>query len=272
MRKNYLSAIISASLLAFLCSCSNTAKDNYHTIKFADKTLKVTLCATNEKRNKIANYLLTIKDGEGYLLCYPRERLQAFYAGSISLNGSVAFINSNSEITEIQEYSKDGVLSSMPAKFVLVTAQGWFDRNNVKIGAKAALPQEALSPEELYTVKIKDESINVELAITDTARRQGLKFRKQLNKDEGMLFIYRSSKAHKFWMQDTVVPLSLAYIKSDWTISSIHDLKPFDETEVPSIEPTQFVLEVAQGWFSQHDIKPGDKVSFSANIDDLGVE
>lgn len=260
-------------LLTILASCTNTSQETYYTIKVADKSLKVDICATNRARDKIANYLSYIKDDKGYLLCYPRERLQSFYyAGNSPLNASVAFISAGNEIDQIEDYSEKGVYSTKPARFVLLTNKGWLEKNNIHENTKVELPQDALKAEELCTVTIKDAVSKVELATTRLAREQGLKFRKTLNKDEGMLFIYNRPNIHKFWMQDTVAPLSLAYIKSDWTISSIHDLKPFDENEVPSIEPTQFVLEVAQGWFDQHNIKAGDKVSFSGNLNDLDID
>ena len=85
--------------------------------------------------------------------------------------------------------------------------------------------------------------------------------RTNLSENEAMLFVFPGPRPVSFWMKDTPVPLSIAYMGSSGRILEIHDLKPFDETPVPSASASvDFALEVPRGWFSGHGILPGDMV------------
>ncbi|OHB72488.1 MAG: hypothetical protein A2W23_02785 [Planctomycetes bacterium RBG_16_43_13] len=97
----------------------------------------------------------------------------------------------------------------------------------------------------------------IEVADEDGERQHGLMFRKGLSKDDGMLFIYDNPHILSFYMKNTLIPLSIAYIRADKTIISIHDMKPLDETSIESEEPAKYALEVRQGWFKEYDVKPG---------------
>ena len=87
--------------------------------------------------------------------------------------------------------------------------------------------------------------------------------RKHLGKDEGMLFIFETEDHHGFWMKDTLVPLSIAFIDKDGRIVWITDMKPMTfDSHVPP-KPILYALEMNRGWFSNHGIKSGDVVRFS---------
>jgi hypothetical protein len=85
-------------------------------------------------------------------------------------------------------------------------------------------------------------------------------YRSSLKDGEGMLFVFESDQKLAFWMKNTKLPLSLAYILSDGTIVQIIDLVPFSEESRPSIRSVRYALEVPQGWFERSGIKVGDKV------------
>jgi len=111
-------------------------------------------------------------------------------------------------------------------------------------------------------IQIKGIKIKVEIAHTPEKTKKGLMFRGQLGEDEGMLFIFPYADIHPFWMKNTYIPLSIAFINEDGVIISIQDMQPFDETRHNPPSPVLYVLEMNQGWFKKHDIRVGDKVEF----------
>ena len=105
--------------------------------------------------------------------------------------------------------------------------------------------------------------ITAELARTDAQRSQGLMYRKILKDGEGMFFVFERDQSLSFWMKNTLVPLSIAYISSDGRIFEIYDLEPGDLKPVMSSRSGRYALEVPQGWFSRVGIGVGDKVDIS---------
>ncbi|MGH3087955.1 MAG: DUF192 domain-containing protein [Rubrobacteraceae bacterium] len=102
--------------------------------------------------------------------------------------------------------------------------------------------------------------IKVETADDDAERAQGLMFRESLGEECGMLFVFDRERSLSFWMRNTYVPLSIAYIDADGRIVSIHDMEPLDETSVPSEDPAQYALEVNQSFFEERRVEVGDRV------------
>jgi len=110
---------------------------------------------------------------------------------------------------------------------------------------------------------IGQKEIWVEVAKTPEERSYGLMGRKNLGKDEGMLFIFETEDRHGFWMKNTFIPLSIAFIDKNGKIVSITDMKPLTlDSHVPP-QPILYALEMNKGWFSSRGIKVGDMVRFS---------
>jgi uncharacterized membrane protein (UPF0127 family) len=103
-------------------------------------------------------------------------------------------------------------------------------------------------------------SIRAEIARTDAERARGLMYRKKLPDGEGMLFVFDRDQILSFWMKDTLIPLSIAYISSDGRILEIHDMKPQDLSPIRSARSLRYALEVPQGWFSRIGVSLGDRV------------
>ncbi len=105
-------------------------------------------------------------------------------------------------------------------------------------------------------------TLSAQIAADESSRERGLMNHPNLNDSEGMLFVFPRPRPVTFWMKDTPSPLSVAYISSSGKILETHDMKPFDETPVPSTSfAVVYALEVAQGWFLKHGILPGDSIS-----------
>lgn len=107
---------------------------------------------------------------------------------------------------------------------------------------------------------IKSAKLKAEVAADNNTRSTGLMNRFSLKPDSGMIFVFAQSEPLAFWMKNTFVPLSIAYIDSKGVIVSIVDMKPQDESAHPSGAPAMFALEMKQGWFKERGIVAGDKV------------
>jgi uncharacterized protein len=120
------------------------------------------------------------------------------------------------------------------------------------------------SPFGLRVVKLKiaNSLLFAEVADTPQTSANGLMFRDSLPEDHGMLFIFDEPETASFWMRNTKIPLSIAYIDSTARILEIKSLKPLDETPVASASgKVAFALEVNEGWFARHGVATGAKIS-----------
>jgi hypothetical protein len=116
---------------------------------------------------------------------------------------------------------------------------------------------------KLPTLKIwlGDKEILAEQASTPSQVQTGMMFRTQMGENEGMLFIFAAPMRASFWMRNTLLPLSCAYIDPSGTILEIHDMTPLDETPIQaSTGQVQYVLEMKQGWFERNHIGVGTSV------------
>ena len=110
------------------------------------------------------------------------------------------------------------------------------------------------------------QAFDVELAVTAEQRRQGLMFREQLGEREGMLFVFEQEQAVSFWMRDTPLPLSIAFIDARGMIVHMADMEPFSEAPVPSRFPVRYALEVNQGAFERAGVAVGDVVELPDHL------
>jgi uncharacterized membrane protein (UPF0127 family) len=132
--------------------------------------------------------------------------------------------------------------------------------------AASALPtlaQEGLAPQAVTTITNSTGErveLPVEIAATDAERERGLMGRAALAEDAGMLFVFDQEQQLSFWMKDTLIPLSIAYIDGGGHIVDIQGMQPLDETPHPSAGPARYALEVNQGFFAARGIQVGDRV------------
>ena len=106
-----------------------------------------------------------------------------------------------------------------------------------------------------------EHQLTVYVARSAEERAMGLMHRRELPEDEGMLFMCDSRKVLAFWMKDTPLPLSIAFLREDGTVLKTADLEPLDLEGESSEHPVRFVLEVNQGWFEERDLGPGTRFS-----------
>ena len=125
----------------------------------------------------------------------------------------------------------------------------------------AALPSLAEVTFRTASVKVASHPLKVEVAADEAQRMQGLMFRKQLGREEGMLFIFEEPAYHSMWMKNTLIPLSVAFVDKDGVILNILDMEPQTLDSHMAAGPAVYAIETNKGWFAAKKVKAGDKVS-----------
>ena len=136
----------------------------------------------------------------------------------------------------------------------------------------ASLEQRRTPLETLRTISLMVKSVRVTawVADTDEVRTEGLMFvtDDQMPEDRGMLFVFPDVDYLSFWMKNTLIPLDIAFMRSDGTIVTIHTMSALDEQTYRSTEPAQYALEMHAGWFDHHGVRVGDRIDLSPLVRD----
>jgi len=103
--------------------------------------------------------------------------------------------------------------------------------------------------------------IDAQVALTPEQREIGLMFRKEMPQHEGMLFVFERPAVQCFWMMNTLLPLTAAFVADDGTIVTLADMKPMTTDSHCSDKPVRYVLEMNQGWFAKKGLKAGYKLA-----------
>lgn len=124
------------------------------------------------------------------------------------------------------------------------------------------IAQGAAAADALPTVplSINDHKITAEVAATPEQRSTGLMHRFSLRPDHGMIFVFERPERQSFWMMNTFIPLSIAFIAPDGRIINIDDMAPHDQNTHWSKGPALYALEMRKGWFAERGIRAGDVV------------
>ena len=120
-------------------------------------------------------------------------------------------------------------------------------------------------PQKLAAIRLNAgiHNIQAEVARTPDQRATGLMFRETMPANDGMLFAFEEPATQCFWMKNTLLPLSAAFIADDGTVVNIEDMKARSLESHCSAKPVRFVLEMNQGWFAKRGIKPGIRLQGS---------
>ncbi len=139
---------------------------------------------------------------------------------------------------------------ALAAQFVPVTASA------------QAMPAGAKPPEAFPRAKLTAGMFVIDAAVAanDADREQGLMYRTQLAPNEGMLFVFNENAVHCFWMKNTLIPLSIAFMRADGTITDIDEMQAETTNNHCPRNNGVYALEMSKGWFSSKGIKPGMKI------------
>ncbi len=121
--------------------------------------------------------------------------------------------------------------------------------------ADHALPSLVITPTQGSAVRLY-----IEIADTPLRQETGLMNRRTMAEDQGMIFVFPGATTVAFWMHDTLLPLSIAFIDANRRIVDLQDMQPLDETLHSSAQPYVYALEVNQGYFRRHGIAVGNGV------------
>lgn len=102
--------------------------------------------------------------------------------------------------------------------------------------------------------------IDAQVASNHAQRQTGLMHRKEMPQHEGMLFVFEQPSVQCFWMRNTLIPLTAAFVADDGSIVNLADMQPLDESSHCSTAPVRYVLEMNQGWFKERHLKAGAKL------------
>ena len=103
--------------------------------------------------------------------------------------------------------------------------------------------------------------IQAQVASTPEQRSIGLMHRREMPANEGMLFVFEQAQPQCFWMKNTLLPLTAAFVADDGTVVNLADMKPQTTDSHCSAKPVRFVLEMHQGWFDKRGLKAGSRLS-----------
>ena len=125
-------------------------------------------------------------------------------------------------------------------------------------GVQAQTPQTQLQRTRLQAGM---HLIDAQVALTPEQRSIGLMWRAELAPNEGMLFVFERAGTQCFWMKNTQLPLTAAFIADDGAVVNLADMQPQSETSHCSAQPVRFVLEMQQGWFAKRGIAAGSRLA-----------
>lgn len=117
-------------------------------------------------------------------------------------------------------------------------------------------------PMQRIALTVAGRELSIEVARTETERERGLMGRKNLGQTEGMLFVFDRDEHLEFWMKNTPLPLSIAFLSAEGRILEIRDMQPFDEKTIRSRYSARYALEMNQGAFQRLGIAVGNTVAF----------
>lgn len=142
------------------------------------------------------------------------------------------------------------LISGMAAVWLIQVALAGCSRRGEGVGR----------PHDLLKLEIGEASLVVEVACDEPSRALGLMNRESLPETHGMLFVFRTLEKQNFWMKNTLIPLSIAFISDDGEILQIEHMKPKDLRGTGSKHRVRYALEVNKGWFERHGIGTGARI------------
>lgn len=116
------------------------------------------------------------------------------------------------------------------------------------------------------TLNSGDAAIEVEVADSEAEKQTGLMFRTELADGQGMIFVYAEDRQLSFWMKNTLIPLSIAFLASDGTIRTIKDMQPGSLATVDSERYVRYAVEAPLGWFDRAGLAVGDRFELPAGF------
>ncbi len=113
------------------------------------------------------------------------------------------------------------------------------------------------------TLSINGRPLAVEIARTKAQRKKGLMYRDEIGRHEGMIFVFRKDQYLTFWMKNTRIPLSIAFLDKNGKVTDIYDMEPYSLRPVRSTKECRYAIEVNRGFFNECNLSVGDRIDLS---------
>jgi uncharacterized membrane protein (UPF0127 family) len=126
---------------------------------------------------------------------------------------------------------------------------------------------EPVNSQTYFPISIGGSELQLQLALKSAEQQKGLMYRKSLDKDHGMLFLFDRPDKRGFWMQNTRIPLDIGYFDASGQLLEVHKLFPYDETSVNSRSREVLIaVETNRGWYDANGIQVGDRINMSSLV------
>ncbi|MEI6545374.1 MAG: DUF192 domain-containing protein [Burkholderiales bacterium] len=155
------------------------------------------------------------------------------------------------------ERTSTTTLRAVLATLLLLACSGVLRPANAQGTADRVTPNARL---EQIDIKAGMHLIKAEVAADSPTRTRGLMMREKLGPNEGMIFVFPDKAGHCFWMRNTLVALSIAFLDDDGTVTNIEDMKPQTEDSHCPVRAVRYALEMEQGWFARRGVKAGARL------------
>lgn len=109
-------------------------------------------------------------------------------------------------------------------------------------------------------LRVHGHAMTVEIADRAITRETGLMFRREMDPDHGMIFVFPDLAQRYFWMKNTYIPLSIAFLDEKGVVLNVLEMPPLTESSFPSRGPAKYAIEMNERWFEKAGVKAGDKV------------
>jgi uncharacterized membrane protein (UPF0127 family) len=242
------------------------------TVRWGAREVRVVYRATVAQRHDPFGPVLAKRTAVPILVAYDRDRYVHLHTAEVPHAFVAWFLASDGAVVDRQRlgrYDEIGVTSQKEARYaLLLPAEEFGDAEPPEAVQIEPMPRLQPMPEVVFPGGAR---LRVELARTERERKRGLMYRTAISRDEGMLFLYPSEQpGHTggFWMNNTHVPLSLAYISKDGEVVHLVDMEPRTTILHPCPQRWQYALEAPRGWFAEHGVSAGTKVEWPEGFEE----
>lgn len=256
---------LAALLLALAYARTAGAGPIVTAVVFGSTKLNVEVADTPAKHARGLMDRDSLSTDAGMLFVYPAAEPHEFWMKDTLIPLSIAFLDDSGKIINvIDEMVPMDITkrypSKAPARYAVEANKNWFKNAGIKAGDTA---QFVYRSEKIEGVGFGSKMVKVETVDRPETVEKGLMNRDHLDENAGMLFMFPRPQVMRFWMKNTRIPLSIAFLDTRRKVLNIRDMEPFDiKTRHVSEGQAIYALEVNKGWFERAGVKPGDVARF----------
>lgn len=260
-----MNARLAALLLAFAWARVAGAAPTITAVVFGGTRLNVEVADTPAAHAQGLMNRESMAQDAGMIFVYPESKKHEFWMKNTLIPLSIAFLDDRGRVLNVidemtprdttRRYPSEG-----PARYAIEANKDWFKNAGVKPGDTARFVYRYA---KIEGVAFGPHRVKVETVDRPETVEKGLMHRDRLDPDAGMLFVFPYPQTLKFWMKNTKIPLSIAFLDPRLKILNIRDMEPFDvKTSHQSDGIGLYALEVNRGWFAAKGIKAGETARF----------